>query len=384
MANVITPVTGFPGDAEKKAGEGILNWLSNLVSSNKDEQVPAPAPQVEQQQQLPARGSYYLTPEGTPAFRGRSYTPEEINQLFPETPSRGPFSPNVDLTALAEKAGPIFNVADVKSGTMTTPQQPPIQQETPQQENPFQSQLSSYLNSLTENAKLQGTLTQKQLEQTQKEQAKLAEVRSPEHRKMNPIDWFNLGVRNLLAPLTLNPTMTKDQYLDRKFAADVGQTKEQIEEARSRANAAANAVEQQQTGISQGLKGLGGLQNLQQSSELYPLVKSLQESRVASAKQAPELAKASSEAMAGYRKALTDKLEGDLQVALQKAAILQYNREHPNNPIPLSGNNKAPVFDLGTVLNSLVGGGSTQQTQVPTGTSSDEEDIKALREAFSQ
>jgi hypothetical protein len=120
------------------------------------------------------------------------------------------------------------------------------------------------------------------------------------------------------------------------------------------------------------------LEELLNNKELYPLIKRFQEARVASAEQAPEIALANSQAMADYRAAQAEKLQGELAVALQKAAILQYNREHPDKPIPLSGNNKAPVFDLGGALNALLGGEVAPQGQAPAA-SGNEDDVSDLK-----
>jgi len=362
-------------------GESVRGWaqlLSNLGNKDNSSVKPNQAAQVEQV--APTRGSAYLNPEGAPAFRGRSYTPEEINQLFPQATNSGPFSPSVDTSALAEKAGPIFNTADIKSGTTVNPQ---VVQEQVKQEDPFQAQLNSYLNSLTENSKLQGTLTQEQLKQLQGEQARLDEIRSPEHQSMNPLDWASLGLRDVKNLIHFNPSTTKAAFLQEKYSPEEAYASGKNEEARVRNAAMAEVAAQQLNSLLQGGKGLSGFQEMQQGADLYPLSKRLQEARISSAEQAPGIAQSTAQAMADYRAAQAAKLQGELAVALQKAAILQYNREHPDNPIPLSGNNKAPVFDLGGALNMLMGGGSVSQGQTPTSDTT-EEDNKALRDAFAQ
>jgi hypothetical protein len=425
-----TPITGFPSDTAVNAGNTLAGWFGNLIEKTNNKLAPLYQPPVKTEEDLADEEYWrqYWAAQDREKARREAKGAEGSKPISPSPYSNTPFgvvldardalsnlfNPKPSVTQQNSNA-PIAQVKDRSTGDLapsvnrpetsfdptrlqqgessvnqgasselnlpellqSEPYQEPVQNEQqPQvkQEDPLQTQLNSYLNSLVANSKLQGQVTQEQLAQLRGEQARLAEIRSPEHRKMNPIDWVNLGIRNILAPLTLNPTMTTEQYKDRKYAADVGQTKEQIDEARGRASAMAKAVEQQQAGINQGLKGLSGFQGMQQEAELYPLVKRLQEARVASTEQAPELAQDNAATMAAYRAAQVDKLRGDLAVALQKAATLQYNREHPDNPIPLSGNNKAPVFDIVGALNMLMGGEGVSQGQGQAPTKQDTTD----------
>jgi len=156
--------------------------------------------------------------------------------------------------------------------------------------DPIGEAMARYLDNLAASEGLRKESTQYSLDQVKRAEQARAEANDPSKRSMNPLDWLSFGARNLLAPLALSPTMTRKQFMDKKYAAEEGATEEDIARARQQASDMANAVGQDNNLALAQLRQLGTLQGMEQGQKMNPLDYVLKQARArqAQAETSPE------------------------------------------------------------------------------------------------
>ena len=240
--------------------------------------------QPEQPFFMPERGSAYVNAAYQPAFPHGTYTKEEINQIFGQDSGSGLIE--------ALPADLVLN-SEVPSTNNTTGslQQEQVQAGLPPASSDLIGEaMARLLDNLSASEGLRKESTQYSLDQIKRAKQARAEANDPSKRSMNPLDWASFGVRNLLAPLALSPTMTRKQFMDKKYAAEEGATEEDIARARQQASDMANAVGQDNNLALAQLRQLGALQGMEQGQKMNPLDYVLKQAgaRQAQAETSPE------------------------------------------------------------------------------------------------